>query len=136
MMVDMKTKAGISILMAASLTLMATFSTNGATTNSVVTTMTRTSTIPHLSSSKNNQHDTTRRAVDVRGLLVDNTPDILTTTNVEAIDTMAAVAPKDLLTLLTGPEKQWPKTTAEATAGKSTERVINIISISIRMVKQ
>ena len=135
MMVDMKTKAGISILMAASLTLMATFSTNGATTNSVVTTMTRTSTIPHLSSSKNNQHDTTRRAVDVRGLLVDNTPDILTT-SVEVIDTMAAAAPKDLLTLLTGPEKQWPKTTAEAIAAKSTERVINIISISIRMVKQ
>ena len=135
MMVDMKTKAGISILMAASLTLMATFSTNGATTNSVVTTMTRTSTIHHLSSSKNNLHDTTRRAVDVRGLLEDNTPDILTT-NVEAIDTMAAAAPKDLLTLLTGPEKQWPKTTAEAIAAKSTERVINIISISIRMVKQ
>ena len=135
MMADMKTEASISIQMAASLTLMATFSTNGATTNLVVTTMTRTSTILHLSSSKNNLHDTTRRAVDILGLLVVNTPDMLTT-NVEAIDIMAAVAPKDLLTLLTGPVKQWPKTTAEAIAVKSTERVINIISISIRMVKQ
>ena len=135
MMADMKTEASISIQMAASLTLMATFSTNGATTNLVVTTITRTSTIPHLSSSKNNLHDTTRRAVDIRGLLVDNTPDILRT-NVEAIDTMAAVAPKDLQTLLTGPVKQWPKTTIETIGEKSTERVINIINISKRMVKQ
>ena len=62
--------------------------------------------IIRLQSSKNNLHDTIRKPVDIRGLLVDNLPDIMTT-NVEVIDTMEAeVAAKDLQTLLTGPERQ------------------------------
>ena len=95
--------------------------------SSVVTMMTKTSTILPLSS-ENNLLDTTRKLVDIRGLLVDSLPDILTKDTMN--DTMAAAA-RGLQTLVTGLARQWPKTAIETFGEKTMDRVINITSISM-----